>query len=672
MPGVENVAVVDTGVAVRAETFGQCIDAIRAMKVDWNAGPVAGLSDEDIVAELKARRAAAADAASCRTTRSAQSRSSRLPLLLPQQLRDGHQLRDRRRARGPRRDLGRPEVADHRAGADRRGDRAAAGRGQGARRCRAAGRSAAGCSSTARWRPRRSRKAMGKPVKLMWHRADDARVGRGHPMATSRVQALLRRQPGARVQPDPHQRRDRLPARPGRDDHRQRRRPADRARQPRLRRDGLRAHPGGALRLRGDRADAGRDRRPVQHRQHAQHLLARRPRCRRAGRRPARAEVRAWTRTSSAASTCATTGSSPCSTRSREVGDWGRPMPPGTAQGIAIHKEYKGASACLVEIDCRPADGRTRRSATASSGPRVTRVVFAIDVGLLINPRGLEAQMQGGINDGIALALTSSMHLRDGHFLEASWDNYFYTRQWNTPPEVEVIVMPETTGVARRCRGGRRRRQFRGRGLRLRPGDRRGADVLPDQPPRPAGVPAEAVRATDPAVAHQRAQADLLRRSAHAHADLHPQRQTVTVDVQDDVRVLWVLRDLLGVTGPKYGCGINVCKACTSHINGRAFNPCSVRVGDLQPDDEVTTIEGLPGHRRRRPAPDAAGLAGPRRRPVRLLPARPDHGRRRAGQEGPPRGPQDHRDRPRPIRNICRCGSYTRIREAIEQGARSM
>ena len=53
--------------------------------------------------------------------------------------------------------------------------------------------------------------------------------------------------------------------------------------------------------------------------------------------------------------------------------------------------------------------------------------------------------------------------------------------------------------------------------------------------------------------------------------------KTVTVDVEDDVRLLWVIRDILGVTGPKYGCGINVCKACTSHINGKAFNPCSVR-----------------------------------------------------------------------------------------------
>ena len=129
-----------------------------------------------------------------------------------------------------------------------------------------------------------------------------------------------------------------------------------------------------------------------------------------------------------------------------EAGQWGRAMKPGTAQGIAIHEEYKGATACLVEIDCRPKTVK-RKVRDGVTGPRVTRVTFAIDAGLPINPRGLEAQMQGGINDGIAQALTSSLHLRDGHFLEASWDNYFYTRQWNTPPKVQVIVMPPTTGV---------------------------------------------------------------------------------------------------------------------------------------------------------------------------------------------------------------------------------
>jgi xanthine dehydrogenase accessory factor len=69
--------------------------------------------------------------------------------------------------------------------------------------------------------------------------------------------------------------------------------------------------------------------------------------------------------------------------------------------------------------------------------------------------------------------------------------------------------------------------------------------------------------------------------------------ERVTVEVEKGVRLLWVLRDVLGVTGPKYGCGINVCKACTSHLNGKAFNPCAVPVDKLDADDEVTTIEGL-------------------------------------------------------------------------------
>ncbi len=124
-----------------------------------------------------------------------------------------------------------------------------------------------------------------------------------------------------------------------------------------------------------------------------------------------------------------------------DEGGWGRTMPEGTAQGIAIHKEYKGATAVLVEIDCRP-ETVDREIYHAVTGPRVTKAVIAVDAGLVINPRGLEAQMMGGFSDGLALTLTSSCHLRDGHFLEASWDNYFYTRQWNIPPEFEVHVMP--------------------------------------------------------------------------------------------------------------------------------------------------------------------------------------------------------------------------------------
>jgi isoquinoline 1-oxidoreductase beta subunit len=116
-------------------------------------------------------------------------------------------------------------------------------------------------------------------------------------------------------------------------------------------------------------------------------------------------------------------------------------MPAGTAQGIGVHVEYKGVTACVVEIDCRP-ETINRKVPNAVTGPRVTKATMVIDCGRVVNPKGVEAQMQGCINDAIAMTLTSSLHLVDGHFEEASWDNYFYTRQWNTPPHVEVVVLP--------------------------------------------------------------------------------------------------------------------------------------------------------------------------------------------------------------------------------------
>lgn len=132
--------------------------------------------------------------------------------------------------------------------------------------------------------------------------------------------------------------------------------------------------------------------------------------------------------------------------KAAEEGDWGRSLPAGVAQGIALHTEYRGAVATLVEIDCRP-ETVNRKIPNAVTGPRVTRALMVVDAGFPINPRGLEAQMMGGLNDALAMALTSSLHIKDGIPLEGSWDNYFYTRQWNTPPELKVIVMPPTTGT---------------------------------------------------------------------------------------------------------------------------------------------------------------------------------------------------------------------------------
>ena len=66
-----------------------------------------------------------------------------------------------------------------------------------------------------------------------------------------------------------------------------------------------------------------------------------------------------------------------------------------------------------------------------------------------------------------------------------------------------------------------------------------------------------------------------------------------TVDVSEDVPLLWVLRDHLKLTGTKYSCGIGECGSCTVHINGKATRSCTIAVGDVK-GKKITTIEGLP------------------------------------------------------------------------------
>jgi isoquinoline 1-oxidoreductase alpha subunit len=148
--------------------------------------------------------------------------------------------------------------------------------------------------------------------------------------------------------------------------------------------------------------------------------------------------------------------------------------------------------------------------------------------------------------------------------------------------------------------------------------------------------------------------------------------ERVTVEVAGDVRLLWVLRVILGVTGPKYGCGLNVCKACTSHINGKAFNPCCVPVSRIQPDDEITTIEGLPATvgQDLHPMQEAwleqdvaqCGYCPPGQimSAVALV--------HKVRAEGRAITDEDLDQ----IRNICRCGTYSRIRAAIRSGAARM
>lgn len=68
--------------------------------------------------------------------------------------------------------------------------------------------------------------------------------------------------------------------------------------------------------------------------------------------------------------------------------------------------------------------------------------------------------------------------------------------------------------------------------------------------------------------------------------------QLTDIDAPDSMPLLWVIRDLLGLTGTKYSCGIGQCGSCTVHINGRAVRSCMIPISDVS-DKEITTIEGL-------------------------------------------------------------------------------
>jgi isoquinoline 1-oxidoreductase subunit alpha len=146
----------------------------------------------------------------------------------------------------------------------------------------------------------------------------------------------------------------------------------------------------------------------------------------------------------------------------------------------------------------------------------------------------------------------------------------------------------------------------------------------------------------------------------------------VSVNVEDDVHLLWVLRDVLGVTGPKYGCGLGVCQACTSHINGRAFNPCTVPISNIKPSDEITTIEGLPAtvgadlHPMQEAWLDVDVAQCGYCQPGQIMAAVSLVHETRAAGRGITDADLDG------MRNVCRCGTYPRIRQAIRQGAAKM
>jgi len=435
MPGITDVAVITHGVAVRGATFGQCIDALRALDVDWKPGPVAGQSDDTVAAALAKALPSLGPAPLLAKTVEAEftfafaSNSPLEPEVAVADVRPGAaeiwaSLKVPIVAQEDiAKSLGLPQsaVTVH----------VTEGGGSFGRHL---------FHDVAAEAAEISQK-IGKPVKLSWSRTDNFRQGRAHPMCVSRVRAAYRggdvvqyRQQHASTKTDfSHGLGEMITANLARlpvagnatfaeiifqltqsspysfGDTRQV-----------LTEIPLEFHTGSmrniyspnvvcAEELLVDRLAAAMGKDPVAFR-------------------------RAYLRDDRLRAAL---------DKAADAGDWGRPLPDGVAQGVGLHAEYRGAAVALVEVDCRP-ETVNRPIEHGVTGPRVTRALVVVDVGFAINPRGLEAQMIGGMADGIALALTSSLHIKDGLPLEGSWDDYFYTRQWNTPPDMKVIVMPNT------------------------------------------------------------------------------------------------------------------------------------------------------------------------------------------------------------------------------------
>lgn len=134
-------------------------------------------------------------------------------------------------------------------------------------------------------------------------------------------------------------------------------------------------------------------------------------------------------------------------------------------------------------------------------------------------------------------------------------------------------------------------------------------------------------------------------------------------DVEPEMPLLWVLRDELGLTGTKYGCGIAQCGACTVHVDGTAVRSCQLAAGDV--DGDITTIEGIG-------SPDALHAvqhawiehqvaqcgycqSGQIMQAASLLDLNPE--------------PTDEDIDRAMSGNLCRCGTYPRIREAVKTAA---
>jgi isoquinoline 1-oxidoreductase subunit alpha len=146
-------------------------------------------------------------------------------------------------------------------------------------------------------------------------------------------------------------------------------------------------------------------------------------------------------------------------------------------------------------------------------------------------------------------------------------------------------------------------------------------------------------------------------------AKLNINGKTRDVQVEEDTPLLWVIREQVGLTGTKYGCGVAQCGACSVHLNGAVVRSCSIPVGSVKATDRIVTIEGLSPNRSH---------------PVQVAWAEidvPQCGYCQSGQimaaaallrKNP--APTD-KDIDEAMTNLCRCGTYQRIRAAVHKAA---
>jgi isoquinoline 1-oxidoreductase subunit alpha len=146
-------------------------------------------------------------------------------------------------------------------------------------------------------------------------------------------------------------------------------------------------------------------------------------------------------------------------------------------------------------------------------------------------------------------------------------------------------------------------------------------------------------------------------------AKLNVNGKVLDLDVEGDTPLLWALREQAGLTGTKYGCGVAQCGSCTVHINGKPQRSCAMPVGAVKAGDRIVTIEGL--------SKDASHAVQKAWAELDV----PQCGYCQSGQimaaaaliAGTP-SPTDS-DIDTAMTNICRCGTYQRIRAAIHRAA---